>query len=151
MQSNKEKEVEMEKNNSDNNINNAELRERLNKIEDKFKYFDDMKENYDKFFMHEYLENIGLVENNQDLMEKKIDYFKSNQELYNIKKPEMDLKLLYKRRMKNYLIEELLNVNNDELKDCYFNLDPKAFEYGTNNKNILYKDEGLQNIYNIDN
>ena len=35
----------------------------------------------------------------------------------------------------------------EEDKNSYFKLSPEAFEYSHNNKNILYKSDGLLNIF----
>ena len=112
------------------------------------KYFDDTKDNYDKLFIHENIENIHLIENNLDIIDKKMNYLKLNKELYNTKKPDINSKLQLKRQTRNIIIEELTKNNNNENKDSYFNIDPEAFNYSNNNKNLLYKSEGLENIFN---
>ena len=139
---NQEKENEIKQ---ENNINEI----RMNNINNKFDYFQNTKDNYDKLFIHEYIENIHLIENSQELIDKKINYLKLNKDYYNIKKPELDMKLQLKRQTKNLFMEELSKDNNnkEEDKNSYFKLSPEAFEYSHNNKNILYKSDGLLNIF----
>ena len=120
---------------------------KLNNINNKFDYFKNTKDNYDKLFIHEYIENIHLIENNQEMIDKKLNFLKLNKDLYNIKKPELDLKLQLKKQTKNLFLEELSNADIQENSDNYFNLSPEAFEYNYNNKNKLYKSDGLLNIF----
>ena len=120
---------------------------KLNNINNKFNYFQNTKDNYDKLFIHEYIENIHLIENNQEMIDKKLNFLKLNKDLYNIKKPELDIKLQLKKQTKNLFLEELSNANIQENSDNYFNLSPEAFEYNYNNKNKLYKSDGLLNIF----
>ena len=120
---------------------------KLNNINNKFDYFKNTKDNYDKLFIHEYIENIHLIENNQEMIDKKLNFLKLNKDLYNIKKPELDIKLQLKKQTKNLFLEELSNTNIQENSDNYFNLSPEAFEYNYNNKNKLYKSDGLLNIF----
>ena len=120
---------------------------KLNNINNKFDYFKNTKDNYDKLFIHEYIENIHLIENNQEMIDNKLNFLKLNKDLYNIKKPELDIKLQLKKRTKNLFLEELSNANIQENSDNYFNLSPEAFEYNYNNKNKLYKSDGLLNIF----
>ena len=137
---NKDKE---NKQSGENNINEI----KMNNINNKFNYFQNTKDNYDKLFIHEYIENIHLIENNQELFDKKLNYLKLNKDYYNIKKPELDMKLRLKRQTKNLFLEELSNNNNkNEDNDSYFKISPEAFEYNHNNKNSLYKSDGLLNI-----
>ena len=109
---------------------------KLNNINNKFDYFKNTKDNYDKLFIHEYIENIHLIENNQEMIDKKLNFLKLNKDLYNIKKPELDIKLQLKKQTKNLFLEELSNANIQENSDNYFNLSPEAFEYNYNNKNM---------------
>ena len=120
---------------------------KLNNINNKFDYFKNTKDNYDKLFIHEYIENIHLIENNQEMIDKKLNFLKLNKDLYNIKKPELDIKLQLKKQTKNLFLEELSNANIQENSDNYFNLSPEAFEYNYNKKNKLYKSDGLLNIF----
>ena len=121
---------------------------KLNNINNKFDYFQNTKDNYDKLFIHEYIENLHLIENNQDMIDKKLNFLKLNKDLYNIKKPELDIKLQLKKQTKNLFLEELCNSNiQEENSDSYFNLSPEAFEYNSNNKNKLYKSDGLLNVF----
>ena len=120
---------------------------KLNNINNKIDYFKNTKDNYDKLFIHEYIENIHLIENNQEMIDKKLNFLKLNKDLYNIKKPELDIKLQLKKQTKNLFLEELSNANIQENSDNYFNLSPEAFEYNYNNKNKLYKSDGLLNIF----
>ena len=158
MENNNEQELQNEQQNSEinnkekdkqqpehNNINEI----KMNNIDNKFNYFQNTKDNYDKLFIHEYIENIHLIENSQELIDKKINYLKLNKDYYNIKKPELDMKLQLKRQTKNLFMEELSKDNNnkEEDKNSYFKLSPEAFEYSHNNKNILYKSDGLLNIF----
>ena len=144
MENNKEK--THKPNNNNNNINdNMEI---MNNMDVKFKYFEDTKDNYDKLFIHENVENMHLVENNLDIIDKKMNYLKLIKEFYNNKKPELNIKLQLKKQTKNILIEELTKNNNNDNKDSYFNIDPEAYNYSNNNKNILYKSEGLAKIFN---
>ena len=139
---NKEKDKQQPEHNNINEI-------KMNNIDNKFNYFQNTKDNYDKLFIHEYIENIHLIENSQELIDKKINYLKLNKDYYNIKKPELDMKLQLKRQTKNLFMEELSKDNNnqEEDKNSYFKLSPEAFEYSHNNKNILYKSDGLLNIF----
>ena len=158
MENNNEQELQNEQQNTEinnkekdkqqseqNNINEI----KMNNIDNKFNYFQNTKDNYDKLFIHEYIENIHLIENSQELIDKKINYLKLNKDYYNIKKPELDMKLQLKRQTKNLFMEELSKDNNnkEEDKNSYFKLSPEAFEYSHNNKNILYKSDGLLNIF----
>ena len=120
---------------------------KLNNINNKFDYFKNTKDNYDKLFIHEYIENIHLIENNQEMIDNKLNFLKLNKDLYNIKKPELNIKLQLKKQTKNLFLEELSNANIQENSDNYFNLSPEAFEYNYNNKNKLYKSDGLLNIF----
>ena len=121
---------------------------KLNNINNKFDYFQNTKDNYDKLFIHEYIENLHLIENNQEMIDKKLNFLKLNKDLYDIKKPELDIKLQLKKQTKNLFLEELTNNNTQqENADSYFNLSPEAFEYNSNNKNKLYKSDGLFNIF----
>ena len=121
---------------------------KLNNINNKFDYFQNTKDNYDKLFIHEYIENLHLIENNQEMIDKKLNFLKLNKDLYDIKKPELDIKLQLKKQTKNLFLEELTNNNiQQENADSYFNLSPEAFEYNSNNKNKLYKSDGLFNIF----
>ena len=158
MENNNEQELQNEQQNTEinnkekdkqqpehNNINEI----KMNNIDNKFNYFQNTKDNYDKLFIHEYIENIHLIENSQELIDKKINYLKLNKDYYNIKKPELDMKLQLKRQTKNLFMEELSKDNNnkEEDKNSYFKLSPEAFEYSHNNENILYKSDGLLNIF----
>ena len=86
IENNQEKENEIKQ---ENNINEI----RMNNINNKFDYFQNTKDNYDKLFIHEYIENIHLIENNQELMDKKLNYLKMTKEYYNNKKTEMNMNL----------------------------------------------------------
>ena len=136
---NQEKEYEIKQ---ENNINEI----RMNNINNKFDYFQNTKDNYDKLFIHEYIENIHLIENNQELMDKKLNYLKMTKEYYNNKKTEMNMNLNLKKITKNLFMEELAKGKNKENNDSYFNISPKAFEYNNNDKNHLYKSDGLVKI-----
>ena len=136
---NQEKENEIKQ---ENNINEI----RMNNINNKFDYFQNTKDNYDKLFIHEYIENIHLIENNQELMDKKLNYLKMTKEYYNNKKTEMNTNLNLKKITKNLFMEELAKGKNKENNDSYFNISPKAFEYNNNDKNHLYKSDGLVKI-----
>ena len=121
---------------------------KLNNINNKFDYFQNTKDNYDKLFIHEYIENLHLIENNQEMIDKKLNFLKLNKDLYNIKKPEININLQLKKQTKNLLIEELSNTNNKEdNSDSYINISPKALEYGSNDKNKLYKSDGLYKVF----
>ena len=120
---------------------------KLNNINNKFDYFKNNKDNYDKLFIHEYIENIHLIENNQEMIDKKLNFLKLSKDLYNIKKPELDIKIQLKKQTKNLLLEELSNTNIQENSDSYFNISSEAFEYNYNDKNKLYKSDGLLNIF----
>ena len=133
---NQEKENEIKQ---ENNINEI----RMNNINNKFDYFQNTKDNYDKLFIHEYIENIHLIENNQELMDKKLNYLKMTKEYYNNKKTEMNMNLNLKKITKNLFMEELAKGKNKENNDSYFNISPKAFEFNNNDKNHLYKSDGL--------
>ena len=151
-----EAELNNEQKNENQNIDNNEIENKqseenninemkVNNIDNKFKYFKNTKDNYDKLFIHEYIENIHLIENNQEIIDKKLNYLKMNKEYYNIKKPELDIKLQLKKQTKNLFMEELSNENKKENNDSYFNVSPEVFEYNDNNN--LYKSEGLLNIF----
>ena len=136
---NQEKENEIKQ---ENNINEI----RMSNINNKFDYFQNTKDNYDKLFIHEYIENIHLIENNQELMDKKLNYLKMTKDYYNNKKTEMNMNLYLKKITKNLFMEELAKGKNKENNDSYFNISPKAFDYNNNDKNHLYKSDGLVNI-----
>ncbi len=128
-------------------INNNIFETKINNIDNKFNYFQNTKDNYDKLFIHEYIENIHLIENNQEIIDKKLNFLKMNKDFNNNKKPELDKKILLKRQTKNLFIEELSNIKKEELNnDSYFNISPEEFTYN-NNKNSLYKSDGLLNIF----
>ena len=148
MENNKDESVKMENLNNSQNDKMDEINTRMNEIDDKLKYFESVKDNYDKLFLHENIENIHLIQNNQTINEKKIEYLSLNKEFHNIKKPELDFKLQLKKQIKNLIIEELATNNKNDNINCYFHIEPDAFKYGNNNKNILYKSEGLTNIFN---
>ena len=127
-----------------NNINEI----KMNNINNKFDYFKNTKDNYDKLFIHEYIENIQLIENSQELIDKKLNYLKLNRDCFNCKRPELDMKLQLKMQTKNLFMEELSKDNNkEEVNNSYFKISPDAFEYNHNNKNRLYKSDGLLNIF----
>ena len=129
-------------------INNNIFETKINNIDNKFNYFQNTKDNYDKLFIHEYIENIHLIENNQEIIDKKLNFLKINKDFNNNKKPELDKKILLKRQTKNLFIEELSNIKKEELNnDSYFNISPEEFTYNNNNKNSLYKSDGLLNIF----
>ena len=129
-------------------INNNIFEAKINNIDNKFNYFQNTKDNYDKLFIHEYIENIHLIENNQEIIDKKLNFLKMNKDFNNDKKPELDKKILLKRQTKNLFIEELSNIKKEELNnDSYFNISPEEFTYNNNNKNSLYKSDGLLNIF----
>ena len=129
-------------------INNNIFETKINNIDNKFNYFQNTKDNYDKLFIHEYIENIHLIENNQEIIDKKLNFLKMNKDFNNDKKPELDKKILLKRQTKNLFIEELSNIKKEELNnDSYFNISPEEFTYNNNNKNSLYKSDGLLNIF----
>ena len=128
-------------------INNNIFETKINNIDNKFNYFQNTKDNYDKLFIHEYIENIHLIENNQEIIDKKLNFLKINKDFNNDKKPELDKKILLKKQTKNLFIEELSNIKKEELNnDSYFNISPEEFTYN-NNKNSLYKSDGLLNIF----
>ena len=128
-------------------INNNIFETKINNIDNKFNYFQNTKDNYDKLFIHEYIENIHLIENNQEIIDKKLNFLKMNKDFNNDKKPELDKKILLKRQTKNLFIEELSNIKKEELNnDSYFNISPEEFTYNNNNKNSLYKSDGLVKI-----
>ena len=132
------------KQSENNNINEM----KMNNINNKFNYFKNTKDNYDKLFIHEYIENIHLIENNQDIIDKKLNYLKMNKDYYNIKKPELDIKLQLKRQTKNIFMEELSNDNKKESDDSYFKFSPEVFESDDKNKNnLLYKSDELFSIF----
>ena len=121
---------------------------KMNNINDKFNYFNNTKDNYDKLFIHEYIENIQLIENNQEIIDKKLNYLKVNKDYYNIKRPENDIKLKFKKQIKNLFFEELANNDKKDENNCsYFNINPDTFNCNNNNKNNLYKSDGLYNIF----
>ena len=128
-------------------INNNIFETKINNIDNKFNYFQNTKDNYDKLFFHEFVENIHLIENSQELIDKKLNYLKLNKDYYNIKKPELDMKLQLKKQTKNLFIEELSNINKKDNADSYFSLSPKAFNLNNGNANSLYKSDGLLNIF----
>ena len=141
----------IENNNQDKENNNMQPENniyniKMTNINNKFDYFKNTKDIYDKLFIHEYIENIHLIENNQELMDKKLNYLKMNKDYYNNKKQEINFKLQLKRRTKNLFYEELSKGKKSEKNDSYFHISPEAFEYNHNNKNILYKSDGLVKI-----
>ena len=157
MENNKEREIQNEQQNIEINNkekdnqqsgqnNNNEIK--MNNINNKFDYFKSTKDNYDKLFIHEYIENIQLIENSQELIDKKLNYLKLNRDCFNCKRPELDMKLQLKMQTKNLFMEELSKDNNkEEVNNSYFKISPEAFEYNHNNKNSLYKSDGLLNIF----
>ena len=129
-------------------INNNIFETKINNIDNKFNYFQNTKDNYDKLFIHEYIENIQLIENSQELIDKKLNYLKLNRDCFNCKRPELDMKLQLKMQTKNLFMEELSKDNNkEEVNNSYFKISPEAFEYNHNNKNSLYESDGLLNIF----
>ena len=150
MENNKNELVNVENPNNAQNDKMDETEKRINEIDDKLKYFESVKDNYDKLFLHENIENIHLIQNNQTMNEKKIEYLKLSKEYHNIKKPELDFKLQLKKQIKNFIVEELSTNNNNKNDNVnyFFHIEPDAFNYGNNNKNIIYKNEGLTSIFN---
>ena len=119
---------------------------KINQIDKKIKYLEEIKNNFDQIIKQGTPETLLSIDNNQEILDKKMNYLKLNQELYNIKKPEINLKLQLKNKAKNIFFEELSTNNNIENNDNYFQIDIEAFNYGNNNKNNLYKSEGLYKI-----
>ena len=130
-------------------INDKELKindinDKVNQIDEKIKYLEEIKNNFDQIIKQGTPETLLSIDKNQEILDKKMNYLKLNQELYNIKKPEISLKLQLKNKLKNIFIEDLSNNNNNnENIDNYFQIDMEAFNYGNNNKNNLYQSEGL--------
>ena len=139
-------------NNKENPINEEETNEvkkennkKMNEIEEKNKYLENAKKSYEKIFAHEFIENVKIIENNQDVLDKKMNYLKLNKELFNNKKPELNSILQLKKRTKERIYEEI-SENNKEYDDDYFHIDMEAYNYCNNNKNNIYKSYGLKKI-----
>ena len=130
-----------EKNNKNNDIS-----QKMNEIDEKLKSFENKKENYNKLFFSESIESIHLIEDNLDIIDKKMAYLKLYKDFYNNKNPELDLKFQLKKQTNNIINEELLNDN--EIYDDYFYIKPEALNYCNNNKNFFFKSEEL-NLKNI--
>ena len=147
MENNKENPINKIKLNEQNKENNENLSKKITEIDSKYKYLEENKNIVDKIVIHSLMENIKIIGSNQDIIENKINFLKLNKELNNIKKPELDLKLQLKKQTKNIIFEEMLNNNNERNNmDEYFKIEDDAFNYGNNNKNILYKSRGLIKI-----
>ena len=147
MENNKENPINKIELNDQNKENNENLSKKMIEIDSKYKYLEENKNIVDKIVIHSLMENIKIIGSNQDIIENKINYLKLNKELNNIKKPELDLKLQLKKQTKNIIFEEMLNNNNERNNmDEYFKIEDDAFNYGNNNKNILYKSRGLIKI-----
>ena len=147
MENNKENPINKIKLNEQNKENNENLSKKMVEIDLKYKYLEENKNIVDKIVIHSLMENIKIIGSNQDIIENKINFLKLNKELNNIKKPELDLKLQLKKQTKNIIFEEMLNNNNERNNmDEYFKIEDDAFNYGNNNKNILYKSRGLIKI-----
>ena len=126
-------------------IKNNEISSKMNEIDEKFKSFENIKKNYNKLFFYESIGSIHLIEDNLDIIDKKMKYLKLSKDFYNNKRPDLDLKFQLKKQTKNIIIEEQLN--NNENYDDFFCIKPEALNYCNNNKNIFYKSEGLPNIF----
>ena len=147
MENNKENPINKIELNEQNKENNENISKKMIEIDSKYKYLEENKNIVDKIVIHSLMENIKIIGSNQDIIENKINYLKLNKELNNIKKPELDLKLQLKKHTKNIIFEEMLNNNNERNNmDEYFKIEDEAFNYGNNNKNILYKSRGLIKI-----
>ena len=147
MENNKENPINKIELNEQNKENNENLSKKITEIDSKYKYLEENKNIVDKIVIHSLMENIKIIGSNQDIIENKINFLKLNKELNNIKKPELDLKLQLKKQTKNIIFEEMLNNNNERNNmDEYFKIEDDAFNYGNNNKNILYKSRGLIKI-----
>ena len=119
---------------------------KINQIDEKIKYLEEIKNNFDQIIKQGTPETLLSIDNNQEILDKKMNYLKLNQELYNIKKPEINIRFQFKNKEKNIIFEELSKNNNNETNDNYFQIDSEAFNYGNNNKNNLYKSERLYKI-----
>ena len=148
MENNKENPFNNKESNEENKENNIDIdiNRKMDEIDSKYKYLEENKNNFDKILLHSLMENIKIIDTNQELQESKINYFKLNKELNNIKKPELDLNLQFKKQIKNIIFEEMLNNNNNENMEGYFKIEEDAYNYGNNNKNNLYKSRGLIKI-----
>ena len=148
MENNKENQFNNKESNEENKENNIDIdiNRKMDEIDSKYKYLEENKNNFDKILLHSLMENIKIIDTNQELQESKINYFKLNKELNNIKKPELDLNLQFKKQIKNIIFEEMLNNNNNENMEGYFKIEEDAYNYGNNNKNNLYKSRGLIKI-----
>ena len=148
MENNKENPFNNKESNEENKENNIDIdiNRKMDEIDSKYKYLEENKNNFDKILLHSLMENIKIIDTNQELQESKINYFKLNKELNNIKKPELDLNLQFKKQIKNIIFEEMLNNNNNENMEKYFKIEEDAYNYGNNNKNNLYKSRGLIKI-----
>ena len=141
----KNKDLNIQNDLKNQEIKNNDISAKMNEIDEKFKSFENIKKNYNKLFFYESIGSIHLIEDNLDIIDKKMKYLKLSKDFYNNKRPDLDLKFQLKKQTKNIIIEEQLN--NNENYDDFFCIKPEALNYCNNNKNIFYKSEGLPNIF----
>ena len=144
----KNKDLNIQNDLKNQEIKNNDISAKMNEIDEKFKSFENIKKNYNTLlFLNERIGSIHLMEDNLDIIDKKMKYLQLFQDFYNNKRPELDLKFQLKKQTKNIIIEEQLSINNNENYDDFFCIKPEALNYCNNNKNIFYKSEGLPNIF----
>ena len=141
--------------NSKNNINNNNFQEnknvlgekqiqKLNELEDSYKYFDEKKENYSKLFMLENMEKMHLMEVEQDLIDAKMQLFQLEKKSLEDKYFIQDYILNPAKEVNDLFYKQIGNVNdekNEEYDDCYFNLKNEKQQITNRNNNCVYKKE----------
>ena len=141
--------------NSKNNINNNNFQEnknvlgekqiqKLNELEDSYKYFDEKKENYSKLFMLENMEKMHLMEVEQDLIDAKMQLFQLEKKSLEDKYFIQDYILNPAKEVNDLFYKQIGNVNdekNEEYDDCYFNLKNEKQQIINRNNNCVYKKE----------
>ena len=144
----------MDPNKNDNsNINNIQENknalgnqqmQKLNELENSYKYFNEKKENYSKLFLLENMEKMHLMEVEQDLIDAKTKLFQLEKKSIDDKYLKQDYILDPAKEIKDLFYKQLGNINdenNEEFDDCYFNLKKENQQIINRNNNCIYKKE----------
>ena len=144
----------MDPNKNDNsNINNIQENknalgnqqmQKLNELENSYKYFNEKKENYSKLFLLENMEKMHLMEVEQDLIDAKTKLFQLEKKSIDDKYLKQDYILDPAKEIKDLFYKQLGDINdenNEEFDDCYFNLKKENQQIINRNNNCIYKKE----------
>ena len=141
----------MDPNKNDNsNINNIQENknalgnqqiQKLNELENSYKYFNEKKENYSKLFLLENMEKMHLMEVEQDLIDAKTKLFQLEKKSIDDKYLKQDYILDPAKEIKDLFYKQLSTINdenNEEFDDCYFNLKKENQQIINRNNNCIY-------------